>query len=197
VGHWFKHDHALIFDLYNEPHDVGWACWLDGCAIPALAGEPAYRAAGMQQLLDAVRSSGARQPVMLGGIDWALDLGGWIAHEPYDPLHQVVASEHDYGGLSPCDAGCRSALVRTARRVPVVLGELGETDCRHGYIDRMMALADSHRIGYLGWAWDAVAPGGWTCGGGPSLITDYAGDPTGFGIGFRDHFRALKNPLLR
>ena len=30
--------------------------------------EPAYRAAGMQQLVDAVRSTGARQPLMLGGL---------------------------------------------------------------------------------------------------------------------------------
>jgi endoglucanase len=59
----------------------------------------------------------------------------------------------------------------------------------------MMRLADAHGIGYLGRSWDAVAPGGWSCSGGPSLIKDYQGTPTAFGIGFRDHLRALPSPF--
>ncbi|MHB8659738.1 MAG: glycoside hydrolase family 5 protein [Solirubrobacteraceae bacterium] len=191
----FKRDHAVIFDLFNEPYGVGWDCWLRGCRIPAGGGAPAYRAAGMQQLVDAVRSTGATQPLLLGGIQYALDLSGWFAHMPRDPDHQLIASEHDYGGLSPCQAGCRSAILATAARVPVLLGELGETDCAHGYIDAMMKFADAHRVGYLGWAWDAVSPGGWSCGGGPSLILDYRGTPTAFGAGFRDHLRRLGSPV--
>ncbi len=66
-----------------------------------------------------------------------------------------------------------------------------ETDCRHTYIDAMMAFADAQRIGYLGWAWDAVSPRGWSCGGGPAPITSYNGTPTAFGIGVRDHLRSL------
>jgi len=184
----FKANRSLIFDLYNEPHGIGWGCWRTGCEIDA---QPAYRAAGMQQLLDAVRHTGAAQPLLLGGINWALDLSGWVAHAPSDPRHQLVADDHTYGGLSPCDAACRAAIVSVHRRYPVVFGELGETDCRHGYIDQMMSFADRYGIGYLGWAWDAVSPGGWSCDGGPSLITGYDGTPTAYGIGFRDHFRAL------
>ena len=44
---------------------------------------------------------------------------------------------------------------------------------------------------YLGWAWDATAPGGWQCGSGPPLITAYDRPPTRYGAGFRDHFRSL------
>jgi endoglucanase len=194
VARTFSSDHALVFDLFNEPYGISWKCWRDGCVVPASGGRPAYRAAGMQQLIDAVRSTGARQPLMLGGIQWSLDLSGWLAHEPGDPLHALVASEHDYGGLSPCSSACRGAIINTRRRVPVVLGELGETDCRHGYIDQMMRFADDHGISYLGWAWDAVSPGGWSCSGGPSLITSYRGTPTGYGVGFEDHFRALGVP---
>ena len=75
-----------------------------------------------------------------------------------------------------------------------LFGELGETDCRHGYIDQLLRFADAHRIGYLGWTWDAVSPGGWSCTGGPSLIADYQGTPTGFGVGFRDHLIGLGVP---
>ncbi len=197
VARTFKADHALIFDLYNEPHSIGWGCWRNGCEIPAnhdYGPQPAYRAAGMQQLVGAVRSAGARQPLLLGGIDWALDLSGWLAHEPRDPRHQLLASDHTYGGLSPCSTTCQAAILSTHRRVPVVFGELGETDCAHAYVDQMMSFADAHGVGYLGWAWDATSPGGWTCSGGPSLITSYAGTPTPFGVGFRDHLRALGVP---
>jgi endoglucanase len=90
--------------------------------------------------------------------------------------------------------GCRTEIASLNQRHPVLLAELGETDCRHTYIDQMMQFADRLGIGYLGWAWDAVAPGGWSCTGGPSLITSYAGTPTSYGVGFREHFRALGTP---
>ncbi len=190
VGSTFKRDHELLFDLYNEPFGVGWGCWLRGCRIPATGGTPAYRAAGMQSLVNAVRSAGARQPLLLGGIDYASDVSGWLAHEPHDPLHQLIAAQHNYGGLSPCDTACRGAIVATHRRAPLIFGELGETDCQHGYIDPMMRFADRQGIGYLGWTWDATDLG-WSCTAGPSLIQSYDGTPTGFGIGFRDHLRTL------
>ena len=187
----FRGDGDVIFDLFNEPYEIGWSCWLHGCTVPASGSVPAYRSAGMQQLVDAVRTAGAHQPLMLGGLNYASDLSGWLAHEPRDPLHQLIASQHNYGGLSPCASGCLSAVLATAARVPVVFGELGEVDCRASYIDRLMRFADAHGIGYLGWAWDATSPGGFTCSGGPSLITNYDGAPTPYGAGFRTHFRAL------
>ena len=188
-----RSDHELIFDLFNEPYGIGWPCWRDGCRIPPAGGEPGYRSVGMQQLVDTVRSAGATQPLMLGGLSYASDLSGWMRFRPHDPLHQLIASEHNYGGLSPCESSCLAAVLATAGRVPVVFGELGETDCGRGYIDKEMAFADAHGIGYLGWAWDAG--GGWTCGGGPSLISSYDGRPTAYGAGLRDHLRALPPPV--
>ncbi len=195
VANAFKSDHDLIFDLFNEPYGISWSCWLHGCEIRASGSVPGYRAAGMQQLVDAVRSTGATQPLLLGGEDYASDLSQWLAHEPRDPRHQLIASEHNYGGLSPCAASCRGAVLTTHRRVPVVFGELGETDCAGGYIDAMMRFADDHGIGYLAWAWDATSPGGWSCGGGPSLITSYAGTPTPYGAAYRAHLLALGVPV--
>jgi len=192
----FRGDHALIFDLYNEPFGIGWRCWLRGCRVAAHGAAPAYKTAGMQTLVDAVRSVGATQPLLLGGLDYSSELGGWASLAPHDPLHELIASQHNYGGLSPCAAACRDQVVSTQRRYPVLFGELGETDCAHGYIDRMMAFADRHGIGYLGWAWDATSPGGWNCAQGPALITSYDGSPTPYGIGLRDHLRSLGQPAL-
>ena len=103
---------------------------------------------------------------------------GSVANAPRDPRHQLLAADHNYGGLSPCASSCRAAILATRRRVPAVLAEPGETDCRHGYIDRMMSFADQRGIGYLGWAWDAVSPGGWGCKSGPALIANHNGTAT-------------------
>jgi hypothetical protein len=183
----YKDDRAVLFDLYTEPHDVDWGCWQNGCQIEG-EGVGSYRAAGMTELVEAVRSTGAPQPILLGGIDWARDLAGWSAHLPDDPRQAIVASNHTYD-YATCFGPCRAVLAKIAHAHPVVSGEIGEGDCAHGYIDPYMRWADRHGISYLAWAWDAE--GGWTCEGGPTLITDYDGTPTPFGIGFRNHLRAL------
>lgn len=183
----FRGDRAVLFDLYNEPHDIGWRCWERGCEVHDQR-VGAYRTAGMRELVAAVRSTGARQPLLLGGLGWARNLDGWLEHLPPDPAGAEVASNHTYN-FAACYSACRRDLARIGRRHPVVTGELGEGDCRHRYIDGYMAWADRHRVSYLGWTWDAH--GGWTCRGGPTLIRNYAGAPTAFGIGFREHLRAL------
>jgi aryl-phospho-beta-D-glucosidase BglC (GH1 family) len=184
----FRDDRSVIFDLYNEPRPgVPWSCWESGCEIED-HWVGLYPAVGMQQLVDVVRSTGARQPLMLAGIDWASNLDGWLAHLPADPAGALVASNHTYTSTI-CKARCRATLTRIARRFPVVTGELGERDCRHRYIDAYMRWADRQGISYLGWTWDAY--NGWTCRSGPSLIKDYGGTPTNFGIGLREHLRKL------
>ncbi len=40
-------------------------------------------------------------------------------------------------------------------------------------------------IGYVAWTWDD-----WSTCDGPTLITDYRGDPPGYGVGVRRHFRS-------
>jgi endoglucanase len=184
----YRDDRGVLFDLYNEPHDVSWECWQLGCeANDKYFGE--YPAVGMQALVETVRSTGARQPLMLGGLNWASDPRGWLAHRPSDPAHALVTSNHTYD-FTPCYRICRAALARIAKRFPVVTGELGEGDCRHTYIDPYMDWADRHGISYLGWGW-FIAPG-LTCEEGPTLIKNYAGAPTAFGIGLREHLRRLR-----
>jgi hypothetical protein len=149
----------------------------------------------MGSLLRALRSTGARQPVLLGGLAFAKDLSRWLHYRPKDPARQLVASLHTYGPVGAphaalCLTQCRREVAGIARRYPVVAGEIGEYDCAHAYIDDFMSFADSRGISYLGWTWDAVAPGGWQCGSGPALIENYNGTPTAFGVGLRDHLRA-------
>jgi endoglucanase len=192
----FRDDHAVVFDLYNEPFGraVTWDCWRAGCDIPGGRGDgtpyPTYRAAGMQELVDAVRSTGATQPLMLGGLDYSGDVSGWLAAKPVDPLDRLVAAEHNYGKLGPCRRACRTAVAQTAAAVPVVIGEVGQTDCRSGYTKKFMGFADRLGISYLAWSWNKVGHG-LTCKNGPALLENYRGKPTSYGRGVRQHLRAV------
>ncbi len=177
----FGSDQAVVFDLFNEPHDVSWGCWRDGCMVDG------WQAAGMQSLVDAVRSTGATNVLMVGGLGWSGDLTKWRKFRPTDPLGQLVASWHQYD-FSNCgsDPSCWKANVQGVGGVaPILLGEIGETDCAHGFVDTLMRWLDRRGIGYVAWTWDDWP----NCDGGPTLIADYDGTPTGYGVGVRSHFR--------
>jgi len=48
----YRDDRGVIFDLYNEPHDIDWACWASGCEV----GDKyfgSYRTVGMRELVEA------------------------------------------------------------------------------------------------------------------------------------------------
>jgi endoglucanase len=182
VARTFKNDHAMLFDAYNEPRTLSWTCWRDGCKT-----SDGWRAAGMQSLVNAIRATGAKQPIMLGGIGGAIVLYGWLQWEPKDPARSLVAAFHTYNFAGCSDESCWNvALLPVAAEVPIVTGEIAEDDCGHDYVDRYMTWADAHGISYLGWTWNP-----WNCRTSHGMISDWNGTPNAFGIGVRDHLAGL------
>lgn len=178
----FAGNDLVVFDLFNEPHDVDWACWRDGCRMP-----DGYDAVGMQALVEAVRSAGATQPIIVSGIDYANDLSRWLEMAPTDPARSLVAGFHVYNFTRCNNVACWDATVApVAEAVPVVTSELGEDTCTSDFVVDYMGWADARDISYLGWTFNA-----WSCRWGPSLIADESGTPTPFGSGFRQHVLAL------
>jgi endoglucanase len=195
VARAFKGNDAVIFDLFNEPYPQAaggtatqnWQCWRSGGSSNCV-GIP-YRVAGMQSLMSAVRSAGANNVILLGGIRWANDLTQWLTSEPSDPDHNLAASWHSYSFNACRTASCwDSQIAPVIAQVPVVVGEMGERDCADTYIRPLMSWLDARSTSYLAWAWNAD----FTCSGGPSLIKNYSGTPTGYGAGYRSHLRSLK-----
>jgi endoglucanase len=197
VANTFKNDPMVVFDLFNEPildasDRIGngpvsdpWGCWLNGCSTSK------GPVAGMQQMLNAVRGTGATQVVVAGGIDWSHKLDGWLQHKPQDPAGNLMAAFHVYQPpLSNCsDTNCWNGVLKTvAQNVPVLTGEMGEQDCAHGFIDGYMSWADSQggSVSYLGWAWNVQ-----NCSSFPALITATDGTPTAFGQGLKDHLATM------
>ena len=179
VARAFRADPAIVFDLYNEPFGISWSCWRDGCRVP-----DGWRSAGMQTLVDAVRSTGALQPVIATGLDWGGDLSSWLTHRPRDAVNQIVAGIHVYD-FRPCTTPvCWTKDFRPVARVaPVVATEVGQKACGSPFLERFMSWADTAGVSYLGWTWNPTG-----CSS-PALIQSWDGQPTPSGALFRDHLQ--------
>ena len=189
----FKGNDAVIFDLFNEPYPEradsyneteGWQCWRGGGS--SCVGI-SYTVAGMQSMVNAIRGAGANNVIMLGGLEYANDLTQWLAYEPADPDHNLVASWHSYNFNTCSTLSCwTSQIAPVAAAVPVIAGEIGENDCADTYLNSLMTWLDTEHISYLAWTWN-----NWDCSQGPALITDYAGDATAYGAGYQAHLVTL------
>lgn len=204
VARTFKADRSVIFDVFNEPYsrydtngtlvfDLTWECWQSGgCAAPATGDRQAldgrtFTTIGLWSLVDTIRSTGAKQPIMLGGVDYASDLREWLAHRPEDK--QVVASFHNYGGHACHVQSCWDEVIAPiAAETPVVTGEFGETDCQTSP-EAFMDWADDHGVGYLMWAWWVLPDANCST---LAVLTDVKGKPLApNGTALKSHLAAL------
>jgi hypothetical protein len=189
VAHRFAGNSSVVFDLYNEPYPdnnqdttAAWQCWRGGGTC---SGVP-FRAAGMQQLVNTVRQAGAHNVIMLGGVNYANALSQWLAFEPQDPDHNLVAAWHAYDSNTCNTQACWNSIVAPVlHQVPLVAGEIGESDCAGTFITPLMSWLDSHGGSYLAWAWDLFG-----CSN-LGLISDYGGTPTPYGLAFKNHLASL------
>jgi endoglucanase len=192
VANTFKGNDAVVFDLFNEPYasratgntTTGWQCWENGGTCSGIS----YQVAGMQQMVNAVRSTGANNVLMLGGEEYSNDLTSWLQYEPTDSDHNLVASWHSYNFNSCSNQSCwTSQVAPVAASVPVVAGEIGENDCAGTYINPLTTWMESESISFLAWAWNAD----FNCSSGPGLISDYTGTPTNYGAAYKAILQAL------
>jgi endoglucanase len=193
VANTFKGNDAVIFDLFNEPYasratgntTTGWQCWENGGTCSGIS----YQVAGMQQMVNAVRGTGANNVLMLGGEEYSNDLTSWLQYEPTDPDHNLVASWHSYNFNTCSSQSCwTSQIAPVIASVPVVAGEIGENDCAGSYINPLTTWLESQNTSFLAWTWDDWSGG---CSSGPTLITDYTGTPTNYGAAYKAILQAL------
>jgi hypothetical protein len=181
----FKGNESVIFDLFNEPFpdsnrdsEEAWRCWRDGGSCAGMA----YVAAGMQELVDTVRATGAGNVIMLGGVQYANALSGWLSHRPTDPMHRLAASWHVYDFNACNNVACWNAKVApVAAQVPLVVGEVGDNTSGSAFVTSVMDWVEAHHGSELAWVWNV-----W---GSPlDLIASYDGTPTTYGRTFRTRF---------
>jgi endoglucanase len=193
----FKANPAVIFELYNEPvltdSAAGWNAWLNGGAQttvrPGGGKTYAWTSAGMQQLLDAVRATGATNVVLCGGVSYSNALTSFPSHIPIDPISQLGAAWHVYSFNVYVDPGpgtsTANMLAAVSANVPLVITEVGDTDgagASGSFVKKILTFADSTGYSYFGWTWNDWGQSS------NDLILDSSGTPTiGFGTYFKQH----------
>jgi endoglucanase len=192
----FRSNTSVVFDVFNEPwpnsqslSTASWLCWRNGgCKLTSQNGGASYTAVGMNQLIHAVRSAGARNIVIVGGLNFASSLADWLRYEPTDPDHELAASLHVYSFGSCTTTACyNGAPAKVARHVPLVIGEFGadltapyatiaqgclpKYSGTTGFDTTLLKWANAHHASWLAWTWNP-----WdNC---MALVTNFAGHAT-------------------
>ena len=197
----YQNHPAVIFDLYNEPHDVTWDIWLKGGTITdrpnsRRGGPPrTFEAVGMQTLLDAVRATGAQNLVIAGGLDWAYDFSGILdGRQLSDPGgNGVLYANHAYNNKRHSVETWISRMEQAAAKLPVIVSEYGGSggpNRRTGRFSAPARAASPSGDDWLLYVMQALQDHNWSWiawdfhpSAGPTLISGWDYTPTpDFGV---------------
>ncbi|MDQ8207984.1 cellulase family glycosylhydrolase [Coraliomargarita sp. SDUM461003] len=193
----FKNHPAVLFDLMNEPHGISWEVWRNGGWVGTKTGvdesgfltdaekkaNQGYESVGMQGLLDAVRSTGARNIVVVGGIGWSGDLSGVVqgyALDEHEGGNGIMYSWHQYNWHT----GWAKTVLPVAEQYPILVGEVGADTNKMDFIPHeiqespytwvpdMLGFIQKYRLNWTAWCFHPRAT--------PVLIKDWTYEPTEF-----------------
>jgi len=191
----YKNHPAVLFDLFNEPHGMSWEVWRDGGEVAEKkrpGEEDAFlsaeekakiaetrRSIGMQRLLDTVRETGARNVVLLGGLDYAYDLSGIANGYALEEKggNGIVLSTHIY----PWKKGWAEKVLVVADQYPILVGEVGAgakkmewlpAEYQEGattWVPEMIGFIQKHKLHWTAFAFHPKA--------GPPMLEDWTYKP--------------------
>ncbi len=192
----YKDHPAVLFDLFNEPHGISWDVWQHGGFVGTREGtdesgflkeddkkrNEGFESIGMQKLVDAVRSTGAKNIVIAGGVFWCNDLSGITkGHTLQDQLgNGIMYSWHTYNWHTDWE----EKLLATAALHPIFVGEVGADITKMSFIPEadqedpftwvpdMLGFIQKHRLNWTGWCLHPKAS--------PIMISDWNYTPTPF-----------------
>jgi endoglucanase len=164
----------------------------------------------MQEMLNAVRSTGATNVILSSTLAYSSQMDGWLQNHPKDTLNpsQVGAVWHAYPapGL-PSQAACiglpacSGQLLNDVKGImaagyPVVVTEFGDPSggSTAPWSSVLLPYADQNDVSYMAWTWDP-----WV-GTQFYLISDGSGTPTvGYGTYVKSHYlcRAAGNTTCK
>lgn len=187
---------AVLFDIFNEPHGISWDVWKRGGFVGNKEGvdesaflndeekrkNAGFESVGMQGLVDAVRSTGAKNIVIAGGVFWCNDLTGITrGYELEDRTgNGIMYSWHTYNWHT----GWEEKVLATAAKHPIFLGEVGadikkmdfipaeSQEDPHTWVPDMLGFVQKHRLNWTGWCLHPKAS--------PVMISDWKYTPTPF-----------------
>lgn len=120
VANRYKNNPAVLFDLYNEPHDVSAGVWKTGGS-----GNFGYTP-GFQNLLTSVRATGANNICIVGGLQWAYDFTGLLPGSALtDTGNGVLYDGHIYASKGESTASWDAYITNFANNYAFMIGEFG------------------------------------------------------------------------
>ena len=209
----FRGNPLVLFDLFNEPWPyndanttAAWKCWRNGgCVQPSQNGRDSYTAVGLQQLVNTVRGTGARNILIAEGIQYAATVNQWLTYRPHDPSGNLIASVHVYSFNDCSNLACYNGSMRTvSEHAPMLIGEFGP-NLTVPYTPELDNSCPAHDIGSTGFdsillAWARRAGASWTAwswnawGDCWSLILNFGGHPTSpYGLIVRSALRSQRS----
>ena len=195
----YKNNPAVLFDLFNEPHDVSWAVWRNGGSVEekkaGTTDESAFlnadekaksnaglQSVGMQALLDTVRAAGAKNIVVVGGLAWSGDLSGVVDGYALDEKggNGIMYSWHNYNWHKNWEG----RVLGAAAKYPIMVGEVGadikkmnfiplqDQEDPSTWVPDMLGFIQKYRLNWTAWCLHPKAT--------PILITDWNYTPSPF-----------------
>lgn len=178
---------GVLFDLLNEPHDISWREWRDGGELKDGGGEAVAendeaadltRSIGMQKLVDVVRATGAKNPVICGCLDWSYDCSGVLKGYALEDKsgNGIIYSVHVY----PWKSDWQGKFLDVAAKHPLFLGEVGcqpkpmpfEQSTQDPYVwgPKILACIQKNRLNWTAWSFHPWAS--------PCVLSDWDYTPT-------------------
>jgi len=196
----FKDSPAVMFDLYNEPAHINWDQWFKGGTVAETDEKTGavltYQAVGLPALAAAIRSTGARNVIIAGGINWGYELGGILEGRQLSDArgNGIVYAAHPYPHKYPgigreTIAQWAARMEPLARKLPIIVSEFGSIEAwwpfpkEWNYSDErwnreMIRVLEAHHWNWAAWDFNPTAQ--------PCLISDWNYTPTPhFGVWVR------------
>jgi hypothetical protein len=195
----YKNHPGVLFDIFNETHSISWEVWRNGgwvserkdkkadedTFLPATAAakeREGFQSPGMQKLVDTIRTVGARNVIIAGGLDWAYDLSGIVDGYALTDAsgNGIMYSTHIYNWKRDW-AG---KVMRAAEKHAIFVGEVGADVKKMTFIPTelqedpytwapdMLGLIQKYRFNWTAWSFNP--------GTTPVLISDWQFTPTPF-----------------
>jgi endoglucanase len=192
----YKDHPALIFDLMNEAFGTSWEVWRDGGFVAEkkdgideaaflteeekIRNNVGFRSIGMQGLLDAVRSTGAKNVVLAGGLDYGYDLSGIAKGFGLKDSsgNGIIYGSHIY----PWKSDYQKKILDIVDKHPILFGENGGNVKKMSFIPasqqedveiwvpRFLGIVQKYKIHWTAFSFHPAAS--------PILISDWDYTPT-------------------
>jgi hypothetical protein len=115
-----------------------------------------FTTAGMQEMLNAIRATGAKNIVISNSMWWAGEIETWLSSRPADPAGQLAAGWHEDGGGSATTTAAAAVL---AAGFPIIITEAysnngqAVTQTADAAGNNYFSWAMSNHVGVSFWAW--------------------------------------------